>query len=126
MILTVGLLPSALKKLYYRLQGAKIARGVRLGMGSIILSEDIEIDRDASIDPFSVIAARRVTIGKRVKIGAMCFLHAGEIRISNDATLYEQVMCGGPETPRSTLSIGNRVSIFQFTYQCHRKSNDRG
>lgn len=115
-MVTVGILPSSLKKLYYRLKGAKIGKNVSLGLFSIINSKQIEIGDNSSIGPLTFINVKKFSIGKRVQIKMMVAIDTGEIIVDNDSIIMEQVTIGGMLTPRSVLNIGKRVKIFPFSF----------
>lgn len=115
-MLTLGLLPSSLKVFIYKLKGAKIGKNVRIGIGSIIVADSIEIGDNTKIGFASVIRTRRLKLGKNVEIGAMTFFDAEEIEIGDESIIREQVYVGGMTTPQSKLKIGKRVKIFQFTF----------
>ncbi len=40
-IITIGILPSFLKKLFYRIKGYKIGRNVNIGIGSVIIGRKV-------------------------------------------------------------------------------------
>jgi serine acetyltransferase len=75
-MLTIGLLPSILKIGYYRLRGAKIGKGVKIGFGTVIRSKDIEIGNETSIGMFTNIDCEILKIGKRTKIRSFIFIEA--------------------------------------------------
>ena len=113
---TVGILPSGLKKTLYRLRGAKIGKNVSLGMFSILVAKEIEIDDNSSIGPFSFILADKIKIGKRSKVNALVAIETGFFEMKNDSVVMEQVVIGGMLTPRSGISIGNNVKIFPYSF----------
>lgn len=113
---TIGILPSPLKVLYYRLKGAKIGKGVSIGFLSIINSENIEIGENTQIGHFTFITCRKLYLGKRVRINMMVAIETGEFNIDNDSTIMEQVVVGGMLTPKSKLYIGKRVKIFPYSF----------
>lgn len=115
-MLTVGILPSPLKVLYYKLTGAKIGKGVSIGFFSIINSKEIEIGDHAKIGHFSFITCRKLHLGKRVRINMMVAIETGEVSVDNDSTIMEQVVIGGMLTPRSSITIGKRVKIFPYSF----------
>lgn len=115
-MLTVGILPSPLKVLYYRLRGAKIGRNVKLGMLSVINSPDIQIGDYTTIGFLTFINCKKITLGKRVKINSTVAIDTGEVFIDNDSVVMEQVVIGGMLTPRSELRIGKRVKIFPYCF----------
>ena len=65
-ILTIGLLPSPLKKLYYRLRGYKIRRHTKLSLSSLLdISESCEIGDETRIGVFCILSDEILQIGKR-------------------------------------------------------------
>lgn len=113
---TVGILPSFLKKLIYRIRGAKIGKGVKIGLFSIIESKAIDIADEVKIAPFSFIKVRSLNLGKRVKIGSMVAIETGKVHIGDDTQIMEQTVVGGMLTPRSSLTVGKRVKIFPYCF----------
>ena len=113
---TIGLLPSPLKKFYYRLRGAKIGKNVTIGLLSILNGKEIIIEDNASIGHVTFITARKIRIGKRVKINMMVAIETGEFEINNDSVIMEQIVIGGMLTPRSSIYIGKRVKIFPYSF----------
>lgn len=113
---TIGLLPSPLKIMYYKLTGAKIGKGVSIGLLSIINSKSIEIGDDTKIGSLSFITCKKLKIGKRVKINMMVAIETGEVSVDNDSTIMEQVVIGGMITSRSKIFIGKRVKIFPYSF----------
>jgi len=111
-MLTIGLLPSPLKKMFYRLKGAKIGKNVSIGLLSIIKADSIEIGNNTKISPLSIINVKSLKLGKRVKIGMMVAIDTGEVEIDDDSIIMEKVIIGGMLTPRSKIKIGKRVKIF--------------
>lgn len=116
-MITIGLLPSFLKKLYYRIKGAQIGKNVHLGICSYIKSPKIVLADGSKVSPFSFIVARRAFhLGKRSKIGTMVAIDTSEVYIGNDSVLMEQVVVGGMLTPRSVFKVGDRVKIFPYCF----------
>ena len=115
-MITFGILPSRLKVWLYRRNGAKIGKGVSIGLGSIIVSPDIEIGDETTIGPLTVINVRKLHLGKRVKIGSLNVIKTGKVSIDDDTKIAEQVIIGGMETPQSSITIGKRCEIFQFAF----------
>ena len=114
-MLTIGLLPSFLKKLYYRMKGAKIGKNVQLGLFSIIHSESIEIGDDTRISPLNFLDVRKLKLGKRVEIHTLVAVRTGELEIDDDSIVMEQVFIGGLITPESRIQIGKRVKVFPYS-----------
>lgn len=112
----IGVLPSGLKVLYYRATGAKIGKRVKIGPLSILSAEKIEIGDDVRIGAISFINAKNVKIGNRAVVGTMVAVDTGDFSMGHDSHVMEQVVIGGMKTPRSKISIGNRVKIFSFSF----------
>ena len=115
-ILFVGLLPSPLKKLVYRLRGYRIGRGVSLGIGSVISGEAVELGDHISIGFFTVIRGRNIRIGAHVQIGAVSFLDTAHIELGEGTKINEQVFVGGLQFPDSKLIVGRNCQIMQMTF----------
>lgn len=115
-MLTIGLLPSALKVGYYRWRGAKIGKGVKIGVGAVILSDDIEIGDGTTIGLAVSITCAKLKIGKRTKIRPLVLIDAREISMGNDVTVSETVLIRSliPST-QSKLILHDRTHIFPFT-----------
>ena len=113
----VGALPSPLKRLWYRMQGATIGKHVSLGMFSYIESPVIQLGDSARIAPFTFIRARTACIiGKRSCIRTLTAIDTGHFEMGDDSEIGEQVAVGGMLTPRSRLSIGHRSKIFSYSF----------
>jgi acetyltransferase-like isoleucine patch superfamily enzyme len=113
---TIGLLPSPLKILYYRLRGAKFGKNVRIGLLSVLNADIIEIGDYSKIGFCSFINCKEITLGKRVKVNSMVAIDTGKLSIDNDSTIMEQVVIGGMITSRSLLTIGKNVKIFPYSF----------
>ena len=70
-MLTIGILPSKLKKMYYRMQGAKIGKSVSLGIFSTIQAREIEIGDNSKIGPFVQINAKKFKMGSYSEVKMM-------------------------------------------------------
>jgi acetyltransferase-like isoleucine patch superfamily enzyme len=81
----IGLLswmPSKLKVAAYRILGARIGRGVRMGMGSVIVARDfkrIKIGDYSTISSFSVIACDEIELGEDCSIGPFVWIYGGSL-----------------------------------------------
>lgn len=115
-IILIGFLPSFLKVLYYRLRGYKISSGVSIGLGSVVIGDEVEIGVKTSIGFFTIIRARQIHIKRFVKIGSMSVIDTEKIFIDDDARINEQVYIGGLKTPESYISLGKRTIIMQMSY----------
>jgi acetyltransferase-like isoleucine patch superfamily enzyme len=115
-MMTVGILPSFLKKTYYRILGAKIGKNVSIGLFSIINAKSIEIGDDVKISPLCFLNVRNLKLGNRVKINSFVAMDTGDVTIDDDSLLMEQIVIGGMLTPQSSLFIGKRVKIFPYCF----------
>jgi acetyltransferase-like isoleucine patch superfamily enzyme len=115
-MVTIGLLPSPLKKIYYKLKGARIGKNVKIGMLTVINCKDIDIGDYTEIAPLCFFNVKKLKFGKRVKIHMQVAIDNCSVEIDNDSVIMEQVVIGGMETPRSSLKIGKRVKIFPFSF----------
>jgi len=85
--LLLAILPSAIKVRIYKLCGARIGRGVKIGFGSVVMAEKfskIDIGDYTAIRNFTVIICREVNIGKYVEIAMFIWIWgAGKLTIRN-------------------------------------------
>lgn len=115
-IITLGFLPSFLKKMIYRLKGYKIGKNVSLGFGSVVIGDNVTIGNHVSIGFFTVIRGNSISIERYAKIGSITFIDTAAIRIGEDARINEQVIIGGMQTPESKLDLGERTIIMEYSY----------
>jgi len=115
-MLTIGLLPSALKVGYYRWRGAKIGKGVKIGFGTVILANDIEIGDGTTISMFTSITCEKLKVGKRTNIRPLVLIDAQEVSIGNDAIISEVTLIRTMiPSKQSKIILHDRVHIFPFT-----------
>jgi acetyltransferase-like isoleucine patch superfamily enzyme len=115
-MLTIGLLPSALKVGYYRWRGAKIGKGVKIGIGAVIVSNDIEIGDGTTIGMATSITCVKLKIGKRTQIRPFVLIDAREISIGNDVTISEVALIRALHPcMQSRIILRDRVHIFPFS-----------
>ena len=115
-IITIGILPSFLKKIIYRSRGYNIASDVKLNIGCVVIGKDVVIGKKSSIGFFTIVRANKIKIGRFVKIGAMSVIDTEYFSIDDDARINEQVYIGGMKTPESALIMGKRTIIMQASY----------
>ncbi len=113
---TIGILPSPIKKMYYKSRGAKIGKNVNLGILSVIDCKNLEIDDGVKMGMMTFICAKNVKLGKRAQIKMMSAVDTGDLEMAEDSIIMEQVTIGGMLTPRSKLYMGKRVRIFPFSF----------
>lgn len=115
-IITIGMLPSFLKKIFYRAKGYKIASQVKLYPGSVLIGKHVQIGTKTSIGFFTIVRAEKIKIGRYVKIGSLTAIDTVSLSIDDDARINEQVYIGGIKTPESALIMGKRTIIMQASY----------
>ena len=115
-MVTIGMLPSFFKKIFYRFLGYRIGKKVKIGFGSIIVGEKVSIDNNVSIGFGSVIRARNIILNNFVSIGSFTMIDSESIHISEDARINEKVIIGGMKTPESSLFLGKRVIIMEYSF----------
>ena len=115
-MLTIGLLPSALKVGYYRWRGAKIGKGVIIGIGAVISSNDIEFGYGTTIGLLAIITCAKLKNGKRTIIRPFVLIDAQEISIGNDVTISEVgIIRTLIPNKQSKIILYDRVHAFPFT-----------
>ena len=115
-IILIGLLPSFLKKIVYRIKGYKIGKNVSFGLGSVIIGNNVSIGDNSSFSFLSVIRGKDIEIGRFVRIGAITMIDTERIYIDDDARINENVVIGGIKTPESMIKIGKRVIIMEYSF----------
>ncbi|MFX1484415.1 MAG: hypothetical protein ACFFCP_14645 [Promethearchaeota archaeon] len=114
--LVVRLMPSPLKKRYYRWRGAKIGKGVSFGFFSIIDADQIEIGDHSQIGMFVRVRARKFKMGAYSKIGKDTMIATAIVKIGNETTIQDQVVIGGLQTRSSRIEIGDRCVIYRQSF----------
>ncbi|MEI6083179.1 MAG: hypothetical protein WCS70_02640 [Verrucomicrobiota bacterium] len=120
-MLLIGIWPSAIKKMIYRLAGYRIGRGVRLGFGAVICGEQVEVGDHAQISFGTAIRGKSIRIGAHVQIGALTFIDTPHIAIGEGTKINEQVFVGGMQFSNSRFTVGRNCLIMQMSYinPCH-------
>ena len=116
-MLVYGFLPSPLKVLLYRLRGYRIGKGVKIGLGSIVMGEDVQIGDHTSIGFFDIIRGRRIDIGSHVSVGSASYIRTSDIELGDGAVLTEQVFIGGQqEMEGSKFKLGRNAIVMYLTF----------
>lgn len=115
-VATVGILPSFLKKLYYKSKGYKIGKNVSIGIGSVVIGKNVTIEDGVKIGLASIVRANDIKIERFVTIGSFTIIDTGKLRIGEDARINEQVIVGGMKTPHSSLDLGKRAIIMEYSF----------
>lgn len=115
-IVLTGFLPSFLKVVFYKLKGYKIGENVSIGLGSVVIGKNVSVMANTRIGFFTVIRGRHITIERFVSIGSFDFIDCDCIRIGEDSRINEQVIIGGLKTPTSSIDIGERTIIMEYSF----------
>jgi len=115
-VVTVGILPSFLKKALYRWKGYQIGKNVSIGMGSVIIGKNVKIEDHVKIGLLTIIRADEILIERYAAIGTFSVIDTGKLRIGEDARINEQVVIGGMKTPHSALDMGKRTIIMEYSF----------
>ncbi len=115
-IILIGIWPSPIKKLIYRVLGYTIGKGVKLGFGAVICGKSVEIGDHASVGFATAIRGVNIRIGAHVQIGAMTFIDSPHIEIGDGTKINEQVYVGGLQFPDSRFTVGRNCLIMQMSY----------
>lgn len=115
-MILIGIWPSFIKKLIYKMKGYQIGKGVSIGFGSIISGKNVIIESKVKIGLFSVVKANKIRINRFTKIGSFSIIDTGELFIDEDARINEQVIVAGMKTPNSSLSLGKRTIIMEYSF----------
>jgi acetyltransferase-like isoleucine patch superfamily enzyme len=115
-MLLVGILPSPVKQLIYRLKGYRIGAGVRLGFGSVVIGQNVELGDAVSLGLFTVIRGKTLKLGPRVQIGAITMIDIPHVELGADTKINEHVFIGGLQFPDSRFVVGRNCLIMQSSY----------
>jgi acetyltransferase-like isoleucine patch superfamily enzyme len=116
-ILTIGLLPSPLKKLWYRLKGYKIGKGVSFGPGSVVeISGACEIGDHTRFSAGAVVVGETARFGKRVQVRTTAIVLVPHIEMGDDVIVSESAVIRAQQPyPDSRIILGDRSHIFPYT-----------
>ncbi|MEO1515797.1 MAG: acyltransferase [Bacteroidota bacterium] len=98
------------------MRGAKIGKGVSLGLGSVLIGDKIEIGEYTEVGFLVIVRAREIKLGRRVSIGATSVIDTEKIEIDDEAVVTEQVFIGGNPTPDSYFKLGKRSIVMYMSY----------
>jgi acetyltransferase-like isoleucine patch superfamily enzyme len=115
-IATIGILPSFAKKAIYRMRGHQIGRNVSIGFGSVIIGKQVRIADHVKVGIVTVVRAAEIQIARHVTIGSFTMIDTGRLIIGEDARINEQVIVGGMKSPDSSLTLGERTIIMEYSF----------
>lgn len=115
-VMTIGILPSFLKKMIYRIKGYKIGKKVSIGFGSVIIGRKVELQDHVKIGFLTIIRGHEIKIECFASIGSLTMIDTGRLRLGEDSRINEQVIIGGMQTPNSCLDLGKRTIIMEYSF----------
>lgn len=116
-ILTIGMLPSPLKKLWYRLKGYRIGKGVSFGPGSVVeISGSCVIGDHTRFSAGSVVVGETATFGKRVQVRTTAIVLVPHIEMGDEVIVSESAVIRAQQPfPDSRIVLGDRSHIFPYS-----------
>jgi acetyltransferase-like isoleucine patch superfamily enzyme len=115
-VATIGILPSFVKKIYYKAIGYTIGKNVSIGIGSVIIGKNVVIEDGVKIGLATIVRANDILIERFATLGSFTIIDTGKLRIGEDARINEQVIIGGMKTPQSSLDLGKRTIIMEYSF----------
>lgn len=115
-LLAFGWMPSALKRWIYARRGYRIAPSAKIGLGAVIVGNDVEIGDEARIGMLTIIKGRRISIAPRVRIGMMTVIDTPDFEVGEGTRIGNQVVVGGLKTPQSGLRIGCNSILMEWSF----------
>lgn len=115
-ILFIGMLPSFLKIIVYRLMGYKIGKNVSIGIGSVVIGKDVEVGNHTTIGFLTIVRGRKIRIGNHVYIGSTTLISTPHIEIGSGALITERVYIGGQEHPDSRFILGKNTTVMYNSF----------
>lgn len=109
-------LPSFLRVPILRMMGAKIGARVKLGLFSILIADQIELDDQVLVSPLALVKARQIKLGKRVRIGSLSIVSTGKLVLGDDTKISKLAIVTGHINQHSELITGKRCWIFPFCW----------
>lgn len=111
-----GFLPSFLKKALYRRKGYVLPGSVKLGLGSVIVGDDVKLGDEVSIGAFTSVVGRKIDIGPRVHIGMLTFISVSDFAVGEGTRINNQVVIGGMASPRSSFRMGTNGILMEWSF----------
>ena len=115
--IVVSFFPNIFKISAYRMMGMEIGKGVRIGAGTLLLCERVELMDGAKIGRFCLLRAQMLRMGKRADIGNMVKLSANTLIMKSQSTICSfNEIAGDIGDRRCTLHLGPCSWILQHCY----------
>jgi acetyltransferase-like isoleucine patch superfamily enzyme len=115
--LAISVLPSSVKVLIYRVLGWKVGKGVHIGIGTVILADQVEIGDGARIGHLCLIRVTVLRMGNRASISNLvrATLHTLEMR--SQSTIHSQNQVSGDRSdPRSLFYLGPASAVLPMCF----------
>jgi len=109
-------LPSFLHVTIRRFLGASIQKGVKIKLGTIIRTKQLNIGSDTSLGPFCYLSGDIISIDKDSTIKPLTIVSAKEILIGKCVHIAPLAYIGGDHTNRSFFKIGDHSRVFPFCW----------
>lgn len=112
------MLPGVLKRPIYRFVfGAKIAAGVRIGFGAILIFNELELERGSRIGALSLIRVHRLHLGPRARLSSFVVVDCHTADFGSATTVSPWVnIRADHRDPRATLRLGSESWILDNCY----------
>lgn len=95
----------------------RIARGVRIGFGTVIIASEVNLEQGVRIGRFCRIKAHRIDLDKSARVGHRVRISVRTVHLHARSILGDAVtISGNTEDPRSILTMGMHSWIFQECY----------
>lgn len=115
--LITALFPSRLRIVFLRVfLGANIGKHVRIGFGTILLSENIDISDYSKIGAFNYIKTRHLSMGKHANIGNRTHISVNTLKMGHRTAISSQVNISGSHDVYGVIEMGMYSWIFPYCY----------
>lgn len=110
------MLPSFLHVALRKLKGDVIGKGVKIKIGTLILTRKLTLGDHVKLGPFCVIRSEQILIENNTLIKPLTLVSAKNISIGSYVQIAPLAIISGDFTPKSKLIIGEHSRIFPFCW----------
>lgn len=114
--LLLSLLPSPLHVRVRRMLGARIGDDVRIGFGTLLAVDQLELGDGVRIGPFSAVRARRFSAGAYTQVKSFSLLKASQISLGSYVHIAPTAVVAGDLTDVCRIEVGDHSRIFPFCW----------
>ena len=115
--LLLALLPGRLHIMMRRLMGQPVSPGARIGFGSLIQVQHLELGDKAAIGPLTRLRANQARLSKGAKIGPLSLVSAHTVELGRASAISPLTIVSGDVTKgRSALTMGDHSRIFPLCW----------